>query len=248
MKTTDNASPFRSTKSPVTEQKHWSATYYCFYQVERWGIETLSDHGGPFGFDIHAALLVDYLIRAHRCDAILETGSHLGDTTVYLSKRYPHLPVVSCDINSTYAETAAGRLRDLPNATVEAADSRSMLGRWIGKFQRPFVFLDAHWLDDWPLKQELEMLRSGVICIDDFNVGKPGFAFDHYHGIECGPALLLPFGNRVPHYYVPQPTAHYPYPCLQPVRRGGKAFIELELSISAMEGHAWFERRENAQA
>jgi hypothetical protein len=139
-------------------------------------------------------------------------------------------------------------MRDLTNATVEPMDSRAMLARWVGQFRRPFVFLDAHWLDDWPLKEELEIVRSGVLCIDDFNVGLDGFAFDHYQGIECGPALLLPFRDRVPHYYIPEPNALYPFPCLQPARRGGKAFIELGLSKQAMDGHVWFQKRENTLA
>lgn len=228
--------------------KHWLETYWQFYQIERMGADTLSDHGGPFGFDIHAALLVDHLIRAHHCDAILETGSHFGDTTHYLARRYPKLPVISCELDPTYAESAISRLRDSSNVTVEMMDSRAMLTRWTGQFQRPFVFLDAHWLDDWPLKEELEIVRAGVVCIDDFNVGLDDFAFDAYKGVECGPALLLPFRDRVPHYYVPEPNADYPFPCLQPVRRGGKAFIELGLSKSAMEGHVWFQKRENSPA
>jgi hypothetical protein len=41
----------------------------------------LSDRGVPFGFDIHAALAIQSLIKRYRCDAIIETGCNRGDTS-----------------------------------------------------------------------------------------------------------------------------------------------------------------------
>lgn len=72
--------------------------YRAFYRQPRCGANTLSDGGGPSGFDIQAALMVDHLIRAHGCDAILETGSHRGDTTAYLADVYSSLPIFTCDV------------------------------------------------------------------------------------------------------------------------------------------------------
>ncbi len=71
-------------------------TTAVFYRTWRAGACRLSDGGGPFGFDIAVALLADELVAGYRCEAIAETGCFLGDTTAYLARRYPHLPVYAC--------------------------------------------------------------------------------------------------------------------------------------------------------
>ena len=132
--------------------------YWNFYRVPRLAATELSDGGGPFGFDITTALEVDYLIAKYRCDAILETGCNVGDTTYYLGRTYPKLKVVTCDVLPKYTDAVAKRCAELPNVTVEALDSRAMLERWAGKFERPLFYLDAHWYEDWPLEGELALI------------------------------------------------------------------------------------------
>ncbi|MCU1447952.1 MAG: hypothetical protein JWP02_122, partial [Acidimicrobiales bacterium] len=94
-----------------------------FYRVPRAGAERLSDGGGPFGFDITVALLVDDLITRCGCDALVETGCHLGDTTAYLATAYPQLPVLSCDIDPRSAAFTAQRVSKHSNITVTCQDS-----------------------------------------------------------------------------------------------------------------------------
>ena len=65
-----------------------------FYTTDRLNLGMIDD-GGPFGFDIHFALEVDYLINAYECDAFIETGTNAGDTTDYLSKMYPNISIFS---------------------------------------------------------------------------------------------------------------------------------------------------------
>ncbi len=71
-------------------------TVSVFYRTERAGACRLSDGGDPFGFDITVALIAGDLITRYGCDAVAETGCFLGDTTAYLARRYPHLPVYAC--------------------------------------------------------------------------------------------------------------------------------------------------------
>ena len=72
--------------------------YKHFYRTLRLSATELSDGGGPFGFDITTALEFDYLIERYQCDAVIETGSNMGDTTEYLARAYPHLTSVTCDV------------------------------------------------------------------------------------------------------------------------------------------------------
>ena len=71
--------------------------FFNFYTTPRLSIN-LTDEGGPFGLDIHTALEICYLINFYKCDSILETGTNTGDTTEFLAKTFPHLPIETCEI------------------------------------------------------------------------------------------------------------------------------------------------------
>jgi hypothetical protein len=63
--------------------------------------------------------------------------------------------------------------------------------------ERPMFFLDAHWLDNWPLEEEMriitEKIPSAVILIDDFKVpGDSRFKYDKYKDKECSIELIKP--------------------------------------------------------
>ncbi|MEU1729435.1 hypothetical protein, partial [Nonomuraea sp. NPDC005692] len=179
--------------SPLLNLTGWQraqteATLLTFYTTIRAGMVRLSDGGGPFGFDITAALLIDDLMSLFQCDAIIETGCFLGDTTDYLARRYPALPVYACDIDAQHAGFTHRRLAGLSNAYVECLDS-PLLIRSVS-FDRPLYFLDAHWGENWPLLEELAGITCGVTVIHDFDIGHPRFGFDTYQGVACGPQML----------------------------------------------------------
>lgn len=219
--------------------------YRNFYRVPRLAATELSDGGGPFGFDVTTALEVDYLIDKYRCDAVLETGCNLGDTTFYLGLNYPKLKVVTCDVKPQYTDFVAQRCATLPNVTVEAMDSRAMLAKWIAKFERPLFYLDAHWYDDWPLAGELELIQRGVVMVDDFDIGHPRFGFDSYDGKACGPAILTPFRSRIGALYTNNPNGQYELPCLQVGRRGGKGYFTVGFEADHLATNPrYFVRRE----
>lgn len=219
--------------------------YHWFYRVERWGVAGLSDGGGPFGFDIIAALQVDYLIERYRCDAIVETGCHRGDTTMYLAQRYPGIPVLSCDIDAELADGTRQRLQDFPQVSVRHADSRDVVRDAIARYRRPFFYLDAHGGADWPLLAEIQSIETGVVCIDDFDIGHARYQYDTYDGVPCGPALLRPFQERIPSYYVVNLAGYYPFPCLQVGRRAGRCFYAVGMEHDHFAGCDYFVRRDN---
>ena len=155
---------------------------------ERAGARRLSDGGGPFGFDIAVALLADEIIGSYECDAIAETGCFLGDTAAYLARRYPDLPVYTCDIDPGYSAFTTRRLAGCPNITVSCEDSPEMLARVSTKHKRPLAYLDAHWGEHWPLLAELDALSNGIALIHDFDIGHERFSFDTSHRAVTSPS------------------------------------------------------------
>ncbi|GAA2770074.1 hypothetical protein GCM10020219_042980 [Nonomuraea dietziae] len=208
-----------------------------FYTTARAGAVRLSDGGGPFGFDVMVALLVDDLLRAYQFDAIIETGCFLGDTSDYLAHRYPDLPVRTCDINSEYALFTRRRLADQPNAHVDCLDSPDFVTWATSTYQRPLFFLDAHWGEAWPLQRELAAITRGVVLIHDFDIGHPRFAYDTYNGLVCGPQVLALMPEPPPVYFTPDPHADWPLPCLQVGRRAGIGVVSLGLDPEPLHEH-----------
>ena len=214
-------------------------TVSVFYRTGRAGAQRLSDGGGPFGFDIAVALMVDELIREYGCDAVAETGCFAGDTTFYLARRYPALPVYSCDTDRACAAFTARRLAGCPNAEVTCEDSPVMLARVAARHARPLAFLDAHWGADWPLIAELDIVTAaaGIAVIHDFDIGHDRFSYDTYGGVPCGPLLLPRMASPPAWYYTLDPAAALPVPCLQTGRRAGVGVI-LGRDLGASRGTA----------
>ncbi|WP_018506376.1 hypothetical protein [Parafrankia discariae] len=210
-----------------------------FYTTPRAGCARLSDGGGPFGFDITTALQIDALIRGYDCDAIIETGCYLGDTTEYLARQYPSLSVVTCDIIDEYATFTRQRLRGQPNTTVHAGDSTRILRSTTAAFRRPLIYLDAHWYADWPLRAELAAIPRGIVAIDDVDIGHPRFGYDTYAGQPCNPQLIAS-ATDVEVLFLGDPFADYPYPCLQVSRRSGTAYLAHNLDATVLHSGPMF--------
>ncbi|MDN3360130.1 hypothetical protein [Actinomadura sp. DC4] len=206
----------------------------CFYRVERAGAARLSDGGGPFGFDIHTALLVEDLISSYHPAAVVETGCHLGDTTKYLAMAYPDLPVFTCDIDPDATRFTAHRLRNERHVTVACCNSPDLVAEVDARHSPGLYFLDAHWGEHWPLRQELESITSGIAVVHDFDIGHPRFSFDEYGGVRCGPELLAQVPHLADLFFTPDPEISYPLPCLQVGRRAGVGVVPIGVDPSPM--------------
>ena len=194
-----------------------------FYTTERHGYG-LSDDGGPFGFDIHMALEVCYLIKMYGCDCIVETGTNTGDTTEFLAKCFPKIDIVTCEVDGQLYEIAKKRLGRYSNVTVERMSSNELVANKINA-EFPFYFLDAHWGDYWPLADELSHIHKGVVCVDDFDIHHSEYGYDEYNGVKNDIDLLRKYVKA--NCYVNNPDARYPYPLLQRRRLGGRAYYVL---------------------
>ena len=138
-------------------------------------------------------ILVEQLIRTLPFEAVVETGTWVGNSTGYLAQ-LSDLPVHSCELDPRFFALAKSRLAGIPGVHLNREDSRGFLNRLSGtSIVNSFVFfyLDAHWYDDLPLAEELEIIvrrwKRFVIVVDDFQVPQhPGYKFDDY-----GPGAAL---------------------------------------------------------
>jgi hypothetical protein len=215
---------------------------YNFYTTSRAGSLSLSDGGGPLGFDITVALQIEFLIRSFACDGVIETGCHYGDTTAYFARQYPALPVMTCDIDEPCARFTQARCARFSNVQVMVGDSAELLGKMVEGLARPLILLDAHWYDPWPLPVELataRFLSEAVVCVDDFYIAHPRFGFDEY-GQRCDAELVACSMPSQPRMFIGDPHADYPFPCLQVGRRAGTGYIAVGLDDSLLAQSALF--------
>lgn len=148
------------------------------------------------------------ILNNFKVDCIIETGTYKGFTTAFFAKTFPNIPIYTCEIDEFNYKRAKENLKFYNNVHVFNEPSPEFIknlikNKLIGK--RPFFYLDAHWLDDWPLESELKIifnkLNSAIILIDDFKVpGKEDFTFDKYHGKECSLERVIPNLNKSRNY------------------------------------------------
>jgi predicted O-methyltransferase YrrM len=140
-----------------------------------------------FNGQTHRRAIFKQLLEEFPFEAILETGTHVGSTTGYMATT-AQLPVYTCELNKRYYYLAKMRLHEVPNINMALLDSRAFLrtmARTAIVHRFVFVYLDAHWYDDLPLQQEVELVCDNwndfVIMIDDFAVpGDKGYGYDNY--------------------------------------------------------------------
>jgi len=135
----------------------------------------------------HRKQIFTETFKAIAFDAIIETGTWLGNTTGYMRETGGQ-PVYTCELNPRFFALAKMRLAGLKDIHLELNDSRKFLqnkreGELAGK--TVFFYLDAHWNSDLPLGEEMDLIGSCwkqfVILIDDFQVpDDAGYYFDDY--------------------------------------------------------------------
>ena len=157
---------------------------------------------GPFnGQPVRSALFRD-IVANTQPRAIVETGTYLGNTTERLAET--ELPVYTIEANSYNFGFARARFRQKSNVTLLRGDSREILRGLLDGGLRAlcsspiFFYLDAHWNEDLPLAEELEIVfrrcPAAVVMIDDFQVPfDPGYGYDDY-----GPRKALVFCYILP--------------------------------------------------
>ena len=151
--------------------------YYRFPKLKR-------GFGGPFNGQEGRRAIFHAVLE--KCDfaAVIETGTYRGTTTEYMAE-CAKLPTFTVELDRRIAGYAKARLRRFLNVKVLSMDSRAAIRHIPPSVGTPFCYLDAHWNDDLPLGDEVDMILhrwpEAVIMVDDFEVpDDPGYAYDDY--------------------------------------------------------------------
>ena len=154
--------------------------------------------GGPFNGQAGRRAIFDAIVSTVAPVLILETGTYLGTTTELMAKT--GVAIVSVEGNARNFGFARMRLRRFHNVELRLGDSRVETRRALD-FRRSalesrplFAYLDAHWNEDLPLANELDIVfaccPSAVVLVDDFRVpDDPGYGYDDYDDFVPGMAL-----------------------------------------------------------
>ena len=125
--------------------------------------------------------------RALPHQRIVETGTFLGTTTEFFAQL--GLPVTTAENNLEFAVQARERLRRWQNVDFQQADSVQVLRKLtrdpIDRGVPTLFYLDAHWQNHLPLREEAELafghFAKAVVLVDDFVVpDDAGYGFDDY--------------------------------------------------------------------
>lgn len=159
-------------------------------------ITLLGGFGGPFNGERLRMRIVNDVSEAVPFSAFIETGAYVGTTTEHFART--GMPVMSCEAMLDNFLVSALRLSRYQNVALELSDSRTflrkVLGQPSGALRCPLFYLDAHWFDDLPLPEELNIIFASLpeyfVVVDDFEVPGSSYFHDRY---ENGNELTFKF-------------------------------------------------------
>jgi predicted O-methyltransferase YrrM len=146
--------------------------------------------GGAFNGQCFRKDLFESLVEKFAPVAIVETGTYVGTTTEFMAAT--GLPIFSVESEPRNYGFARARLWRSHNVHLLRGDSRAALRRLFdglplrgSRDHSLFVYLDAHWMDDLPLAEELEIVfgacPNAIVMVDDFQVPfDAGYGYDDY--------------------------------------------------------------------
>lgn len=112
------------------------------------------------------------LITKFKVTEIFETGTYLGWSTLKLSEF--DLPVYTIEVNKKYKKKSENILRNKKNVQVFLGNSPEILDSLCTENHKNCLFfLDAHWNENLPILDELEVIKktkNPIIIIHDFFV------------------------------------------------------------------------------
>jgi hypothetical protein len=151
---------------------------------------------GPFNGQRRRVSAVAAMFEAVPFGVVIETGTYRALTTLHL-RGLTQAPIATVEVNPRYFRYARRRLRSSAAVYQFLGDSPAVLRQLAAdatwRAEPAFFYLDAHWLDNLPLCEELAVVRGTwhefAVLIDDFRVdGDEGYFYDDY---GPGKALVL---------------------------------------------------------
>ncbi|MCX6387444.1 MAG: hypothetical protein NTX07_01785 [Solirubrobacterales bacterium] len=143
---------------------------------------------GPLNGQSGRQALIVALLRSASVEVVFETGTYVGSSTLLFARHFSG-PIHSVEANPDYLRIARRRTAGATNVTLREGDSRDALRSWAAEDglagKRALFYLDAHWHEDLPLAEELELIarkwEDPIVVVDDFEVpGDPVYEFDDH--------------------------------------------------------------------
>lgn len=174
----------------------------------------MQNQNGALNEDTIAQAEFIKLQKEYGLEVAIETGTCMGYTTDFLAEHYKK--VVTIEISPKFHKIAyENRLRNHSHVSMFLGASDLMLNTMLQEYavrHKTFIFLDAHWGINCPLKEELKQIADSkilpVIAIHDFVVpNHPELGFDSINGQPFTYEWLKPeidaiYGeNNYTHYY-----------------------------------------------
>jgi hypothetical protein len=133
--------------------------------------------------DRYAKLEITKLIEKFSIKRIIETGTYKGWSTKEFATICDKIDTI--EINSTYIQEAYDFLKEVENVNIHEGSSPDVMRNIIKEGEENLlIFLDAHWENYWPVKDELNAIIEKnirpVICIHDFFVPGGNIFVDKY--------------------------------------------------------------------
>ena len=149
---------------------------------------------------------VRQIIYAAEITQIIETGTFRGTTTEWFAQF--GLPVESVETDERFFSFSKARLSKFRNVKLYLDSSVSFLASRLGSAgssDRVLFYLDAHWENSLPLRDELQIIfahrANSVIVIDDFHVrDDDGYQYDNYGPDKALTLEYIEKSNLPAHY------------------------------------------------
>ena len=173
-----------------------------------------------------------------------------GLTTAWFADHFSG-PIYSCEIEKRYYYQAQSNLRAHGNIHLSLEDSRLFLRRSLAGLPeggRYFAYLDAHWRDDLPLAEEVQILlersTNCVIAIDDFKVPGSDYKYDDYGpGKVLSLELLEKFNDESIKFFFPRLPASAETGSARGVCIIAKGLAGEVEKCGLLEGNSWTQWR-----
>ena len=160
-------------------------------QFKKYSSPELQELDAAFNHAPELSSFFNYLKAKYHIDTAIETGTYQGSTTALFGRLFDEVHTIEI-AEDTYNATKDA-LKSYANIHCHLGSSEKVLKELLPTVKgKPVLFyLDAHWLDHWPLLEELQEIAKThkdncIVVIDDIKVpGKKKFPFDAYGNHEC---------------------------------------------------------------
>jgi predicted O-methyltransferase YrrM len=169
---------------------------------------------GAFNGAADIGPMFEKLKQDYQITTVIETGTFQGKTTEFFGQHFREVHTI--DISPTYYNQSKQALSNYSNIHFHFGSSDNVLAQILPAMKDRFIlfYLDAHWNEFWPLRDEIEQIskthrNNCIIVVDDVKVpGRTDVPFDAYGPHECSLEYVKDkiekvFDRYTIHYLIP---------------------------------------------